>query len=238
MARQQFTLIIKALIGGLLQLVLYAVALLVPAGLVPGGTWCWPRALVFLGLYAIALETSVVILGLVAPASLAARLRAPVSKRQPRADRIATTFVVLATLGWLAFVPVDAFALKVFPSPPFDLSIAGAVLALAGFAITIAVIYQNAFAIPIVEDQSARAQVLVQTGLYARVRHPMYLGILVFHAGLALWLGSYASLLTLVVLLLALVFRIRVEEQTLRKTLPGYGSYMTRVRRRLIPGVW
>lgn len=238
MATQRFRLIAKALIGGLLQVALYAVALLVPAGLVPGGTWYWPRAILFLGLYAIALEASVVALGLVAPASLAARLSAPVSRQQPRADRVATAFLVLSTLGWLAFVPVDVFALKVFPPAPPGLAIGGAVLSLAGFAITIAAIYENAFAIPIVEDQSGRAQVLVETGLYACVRHPMYLGILAFHAGLALWLESYASLLTLVVLLSALVLRIWVEERTLRKTLPEYTGYMTRVRRRLVPGVW
>lgn len=238
MATQGFRLIIKALLAGFLQLALYAVALLLPAGLVPGGTWYWPRALLFLGLYAIALGASVVAMGLIAPASLAARLRAPISNQQPRADRVATAFLVFATLGWLAFVPVDVFALHLFPPPPSDVSVGGAVLAFAGFAITIATIYQNAFAIPIVEDQSSRAQVLVQTGLYALVRHPMYLGILVFHAGIALWLGSYASLLTLLVLLLALVFRIRVEEQTLQGTLPEYNGYMNRVPTRLIPGVW
>jgi hypothetical protein len=138
--------IVRGLVGGLLQLALFAVALVVPAGLVPGGTWYWPRALIFLGLYGVVLEAAVVTLAVVAPASLAARLSPPASKKQPTADRIATAFLVIATLGWFVF------------------------------------------AIPIVEDQTDRAQVLVETGLYARLRHPMYLGILLFHAGLALWL--------------------------------------------------
>lgn len=231
-------LIVKGLVGGLFQLGLFAVALIVPAGLVPGGTWFWPRGLLFLGLYGIVLEGSVVTLGLVAPAGLAARLTAPATKKPPTADRVATAFLVLSTLGWFVFVSVDVFHLKLLPPPPFVVSLGGAALSLAGFAIILAAIYQNSFAIPIVEDQSDRAQVLVDTGLYRRVRHPMYLGILLFHAGLALWLESYASLLTVSVILLALLARILVEEKTLRKTLPAYMAYVARVPFRLVPLVW
>lgn len=231
-------LIMRGLIGGLFQLALFAVALLVPAGLVPGGTWYWPRGLIFLGLYGVLLETSVVALAVMAPASLAARLTPPASKKQPAADHFATLFLVLSTLAWFAFLPLDVFHLKLFSPPTLQISLAGAALSLAGFAIIMAAIYQNSFAIPIVEDQSDRAQVLVDTGLYARVRHPLYLGILLFHAGIALWLGSYASLLTLLVVLSAFLARIVVEETTLRQTLPAYNEYVVRVPYRLIPLVW
>ncbi len=231
-------LIIRGLIGGLFQLALYAVALLVPAGLVSGGTWYWPRALIFLGLYGIGLAALVVTLTVVAPASLAARLTAPASVNQPQADRVATAFLVLSTLAWFAFVPIDVFYLKLLPPPSFSVALGGAAVALAGFAVISAAIYQNSFAIPIVEDQSDRAQALVDRGLYARVRHPMYLGILLFHAGVALWLGSYASLLTLTAILLALLARIVVEETTLQATLPDYRAYVARVPYRLVPLVW
>jgi protein-S-isoprenylcysteine O-methyltransferase Ste14 len=130
------------------------------------------------------------------------------------------------------------FHLKLLPPPSLDVSLLGAALSLVGFAIIMAAIYQNSYAIPIVEDQSDRAQVLVDTGLYARVRHPFYLGLLLFYAGVALWLESYASLLTLFVVLLALLARILVEETTLRKTLPDYSMYMKRVPYRLVPLVW
>ncbi len=228
----------KGLIGGLLQLALFAVALVVPAGLVQGGTWYWPRGLIFLGLFGLVLEASVVILALAAPASLAARLRAPASKTQPVADRIATAFLVLSTLAWFVFIPIDVFHLKLLLPPSLEVSLGGAAMSLAGFAIIMAAIYQNSYAIPIVEDQSDRAQVLVDTGLYAHVRHPFYLGLLLFYAGLALWLESFTSLLTLLVVLLALLTRIVVEETMLLKTLPDYSAYLTRVPYRLVPRVW
>ncbi len=231
-------LILRGLIGGLFQFTLFAAAIIVPAGLIPGGTWHWPRALIFVALYGVVLEVSIVVLALTAPASLAARLTPPASRKQPAADRLATAFLVVATLGWLVFIPVDVFHLKLLPPPSLPVSLAAAVVSLAGFGITLAAIYQNSFAIPIVEDQSGRGQVLVDSGLYAFVRHPMYLGILLFHAGLALWLESYASLLTLLVILLALLARTRVEEATLRRTLPAYGAYAARVPYRLVPLLW
>lgn len=231
-------LIIKGLVGGLFQLGLFAAALLVPAGLVSGGTWYWPRGLIFVGLYGVILEGAVVALAVAAPASLAARLTAPASTKQPVADRWVTAFLVLSILAWFVFVPVDVFQLKLFSPPSFPVSLGGAALSLVGFGLVMAAIYQNSFAIPIVADQSDRAQVLVDTGLYARVRHPMYLGILLFHAGVALWLESYASLLTLSVVLLALLARIVVEETTLQQTLPNYSAYVARVPYRLIPLLW
>ena len=75
-------------------------------------------------------------------------------------------------------------------------------------------------------------------GLYAKVRHPFYTGFLVALLGLALWLQSYAAVVGLVVVFASLVIRIRVEEQHLRETLPGYAEYMHRVQHRLVPGVW
>ncbi len=231
-------LITKGLIGGLFQLALFGAFLLVPAGLVHGGTCYWPRALLFLGVYGFILEATIVVLAVVAPASLEARFKAPFSKKQPVADRIVTAFLILSFLAWFASIPIEVFYLKLLPTPQFAVSVCGGVLSLVGFAIVSATIYQNAFAIPIVEDQTERGQVLIDTGPYAYLRHPMYFGVLPFLAGIALWLESYASLIATSVILVILIARIVVEEKVLRKTLPGYTEYMEKVRYRLVPFVW
>jgi protein-S-isoprenylcysteine O-methyltransferase Ste14 len=70
------------------------------------------------------------------------------------------------------------------------------------------------------------------------VRHPFYVGLLLFLIGLALWLESYASVLAVSVVFAALVARIHAEEKTLQETLPGYPEYMSKVRYRLVPGIW
>ena len=70
-------LILKGLVGGLFQVVLFGGLLVLPAGLMPGGTWYWDRALIFLGVYGVIMVGGIVALGVLAPDSLAARTRAP-----------------------------------------------------------------------------------------------------------------------------------------------------------------
>ncbi len=226
-------LIIKGLLGGLFQLVLFAALLLIPAG-----TWHWPRALQFLVVYAFLLLVSIIALARLAPASLEARLQVPAAKSQPMADRIITLFIVLSFCAWFVFIPIEVFRLQILPKPHPIVSVFGAVLFFAGFGIVMTAMYQNAFATPIVKDQSERGQVLIDTGLYGRIRHPFYLGMLLFLIGIALWLESYASVLVLPLVFVFLVARIFVEEKTLREILPGYIEYMAKVRYRLIPFIW
>jgi protein-S-isoprenylcysteine O-methyltransferase Ste14 len=82
-------------------------------------------------------------------------------------------------------------------------------------------------------------QTLVDTGPYARVRHPSYTGLLVFYLGLGISLDSYLSVAAAVLLpLAAVVYRIGHEERTLRRDLGEvYEAYSARTRR-LVPGIW
>jgi protein-S-isoprenylcysteine O-methyltransferase Ste14 len=223
----------KGLIGGVFQVALFAALLLVPAG-----TWQWPRAIQFLVVYFIVLSVSIVALGVVAPASLETRLQAPTAESQPAADRVATALIILAIAAWFVFIPLDVFRFRLLPPPSIGLSVLGAIVGLVGYGITFVVLLQNAFAAPIVKDQSDRGQELIDTGLYGHIRHPFYLGMLLMFAGIALWLESYAGVLALIVVFGALVVRIRVEERTLRETLPGYAAYTQRVQYRIFPFVW
>jgi len=226
-------LVFRGLIGGLVQIATIAALLLLPAG-----TWQWPRALQFLVVYALVNSVSIVALARFAPASLEARLMPPAAESQPMADRVITACLIVSLFGWLVFIPVDVFRLQLLPSPPLEVSLLGAVTAVVGYALIWTTLFQNAFAAPIVKDQSDRGQVLIDSGPYARIRHPFYLGFLLFFLGLALWLESYAGGLALLLILLPFVARIRVEEKTLQKTLPGYAEYTQRVRFRLVPFVW
>jgi len=226
-------LIVKGLIGGFFQIALFAALLLIPAG-----TWHWPRAIAFLVLYGLILLASIVALARLAPASLEARLQMPVARSQPRADRVASAFLFFSSMAWFVWIPIDVFRLRLLPPPPLWVSIFGVALLVAGFGVMMTALIQNAFAAPIVKDQSERGHVLVDTGVYSRLRHPFYLGFLVFLIGIGLWLESYASVLVLPLVFVFVVVRIFVEERTLRKTLPGYTGYMEKVPYRLVPFVW
>jgi protein-S-isoprenylcysteine O-methyltransferase len=80
---------------------------------------------------------------------------------------------------------------------------------------------------------------LIDWGPYRYVRHPAYTAILLVHLGAALCLGNALTLIVLTVpTTLALLNRIRVEEDVLRSGLGDrYSEYMTRTKR-LIPGLY
>ena len=80
---------------------------------------------------------------------------------------------------------------------------------------------------------------LVTTGVYARVRHPMYTALFAYAIGQALlfpnWIAGPACLVAFTLMFL---LRFRAEERMLLERFGrDYESYMSRTRR-LVPGVW
>ena len=78
---------------------------------------------------------------------------------------------------------------------------------------------------------------IVSTGMYRWVRHPIYLGYLITHAGFVLANPTGWNIALLIGADIALMFRAVCEEQTLARD-DAYREYMTRVRWRVIPGVF
>lgn len=78
---------------------------------------------------------------------------------------------------------------------------------------------------------------LVDRGPYGVVRHPIYTGVILFLAGIALALSWWALVATA---LLAVLFALksRVEERLLDERYPTYAAYRKRVRYRLVPFVY
>jgi protein-S-isoprenylcysteine O-methyltransferase Ste14 len=96
----------------------------------------------------------------------------------------------------------------------------------------------NTYAAPVAKIQSERKQIVISTGPYRYVRHPMYAAVIPFFAGAPLVLGSWYGLVLLPIMVPVLAVRCALEERMLNAGLEGYADYMKRVRYRLIPGVW
>ncbi len=114
----------------------------------------------------------------------------------------------------------------------------GYLLLCVGFVLSIWVYRVNKFAEPSVRIQTDRGHKVIDTGPYAIVRHPLYLGGLMMFTGIPLALGSFWALIPTAVGTLVIVVRIMLEDRTLQEELEGYKDYAARVRYRLIPGVW
>lgn len=68
-------------------------------------------------------------------------------------------------------------------------------------------------------------------GAYRLVRHPIYAGLVVFSAAIALAGGGPLHLLAFVALTALLVAKARFEERLLRERFPGYAAYAARTGR-------
>ena len=81
-------------------------------------------------------------------------------------------------------------------------------------------------------------QKVVDTGLYAIVRHPMYATTILLFLSMPLVLGSFISFLIFLVYPFIIAKRIKNEEEVLEKELNGYSDYKKKVKYRMIPFIW
>lgn len=200
------------------------------------GTLRWPSAWVFLATCVLLGPLCGWWLYRIDPALLAERLRPVLQKDQPVADKVFMSVFVVAMLAWLALIGADR---RIQSSDmPVALQAVGFALFLASTSFTMWVFRENSFAAPVVKLQAERAQRVISSGPYAHVRHPMYSGMILFFTGVPLLLGSWWGLVMVPVFAALFAIRIGIEERTLREGLPGYADYASRVRYRLLPGVW
>lgn len=96
----------------------------------------------------------------------------------------------------------------------------------------------NPFFESTVRIQSDRGQYVVDSGPYARVRHPGYVGLSLMALGGPLLLGSRWAFIPSALTVLWIAARTLLEDRMLQSELPGYAAYARRVRWRLLPFVF
>ena len=171
------------------------------------------------------------------PGLLRERLKPPVQKDQPLADKVIIIPILLLLFGGMAFMAADAARWR-WSAMSLSVQLAGCALLLATLLFMLWTMRANSFAAPVVKIQKERGQTVITTGPYAIVRHPLYFGALFYVAATSLVLGSWWGLATVPLVAIAVAVRIGIEEKTLREGLEGYDDYARRVCWRLIPFVW
>lgn len=198
------------------------------------GTTRWNGAWVWLGLLVAA---SIVMSLLLDPRILRERVSAPARRRLRAWDAVWAGAMGVSVPGWLVVMALDAGRFG-WTAPPAWARVAGAVVIAAVNVAAYFVLQANVFASPIVDIQRDTHQTVVSTGPYGVVRHPLYAAVIWFWPATALVLGSVVGLVLSPVLIGLVVVRTVLEDGTLANELDGYSEYRSRVRYRLMPGVW
>jgi protein-S-isoprenylcysteine O-methyltransferase Ste14 len=112
------------------------------------------------------------------------------------------------------------------------------IVCVLGLALFVWAAATNAYFSQIVRIQSERGHTVATGGPYHYVRHPAYIGSILFELGVAVLLSSWWVIIASGFTTTLLILRTALEDRTLKAELTGYVDYARQVRYRLIPGIW
>jgi protein-S-isoprenylcysteine O-methyltransferase Ste14 len=195
-----------------------------------------PRAWIFFGLYFVSLLLNMVILLKLNPEVIRARSEISTGKMKWW-DKI---FGVLYTAFlFLMFIvcglDVGRFQLS---SPGTEFLAVGVIIFVVGWVFVVWAMVENKFFEAAVRVQKERDHSVVSTGPYNIVRHPGYVGMILYYGCAPFIIGSLYGLIPALLLAVAFVFRTYFEDRMLYEELSGYEEYTRKVRYRLVPFIW
>jgi len=83
-----------------------------------------------------------------------------------------------------------------------------------------------------------KINIIITTGPYKILRHPMYSGFILIVIGLCFALGSLITLIFKVIRFVGLIIRTVLEAKMLQQELEGYKEYAQKTKNKLIPLIW
>ena len=123
-----------------------------------------------------------------------------------------------------------------------DFSLAWQIAALGvcvlGYALVVWATASNAYFSQVVRLQAERGHAVAAGGPYRFVRHPAYIGTILFELAAPVLLDSCWALIPGLLNVVLFIVRTSLEDRTLRSELDGYSEYASQVRFRLLPGIW
>lgn len=197
----------------------------------PAGTLAFMNGLVLMGALFLPMFIAGVVMAIKNPELLKKRL----SSKEKKKDQ--QTVVKLSGLMFIAGFILAGLGYRYgwYQLPSWVVAVASVILLLS-YAMYMEVMRENAYLSRTVEVQEG--QKVVDTGLYAIVRHPMYTATILLFISMPLILGSIYSFIVFLAYPFIIAKRIKGEEMLLESELNGYAEYKKKVRYRLIPLIW
>lgn len=202
--------------------------------LISSGDHGWPQAWLFFGLlFGMNIIFHIVV---VVPDPELYNERGSISPKTEQWDKMVLVFYALS--GYLVIILMGLDHRFGWTSFGEGLFIPGAILMAMSFALSAWSMRVNRFFSSVVRIQEDRGQMVCDKGPYRVIRHPGYFSGFLFYLGLPMMLESKIGFIFTLINIMIFVYRIFREEQVLIRGLPGYDEYRSRVRYRLLPGIW
>ena len=216
-------LLLSPIIGGILLPFFFPIA----------KDWAWVEAWIFIFMFMVFNIVIIIVINKKNPQVLRNRMK---SKKESISKAAGSDKYILPVLGisfCLVFI-VPSFDYRYnWSTVPIYVKVLGFLILMLSFYILFRSMLENAYASKVLDIR--KGQKLIDTGLYAHVRHPLYSGYALMCIGIPLGLGSWYALIPGILFLVILLVRCKFEEQMLVEGLEGYKDYMKRVKYRLIP---
>jgi protein-S-isoprenylcysteine O-methyltransferase Ste14 len=152
-------------------------------------------------------------------------------------DKIITGIMIIP---WLTLYIIAGLDIRYGWSPGLALwiHITGLITFLTGNALVSWAMIANNYFSTSVRIQYDRGHTVSSGGPYRYIRHPGYLGMIIYLLSTPMILGSFWALIPAVMTVVLFIIRTSFEDNTLKNKLEGYKEYAERVKYRLISGVW
>lgn len=212
--------------------VLGGLLLLMAVFFISAGRTDLPRAWVFFGLYFVSLLLNMVIFLKFNPEII--RARREIRGEMKWWDKIFAGFYTVFILTMFIICGLDVGRFNI-SSIGVEFFAVGIIIFAVGWVFVAWSMVENKFFETTVRIQNEKDQRVVSTGPYAIVRHPGYVGMILFYGYAPFIIGSLYGLVPALLLAFAFIFRTHFEDKTLYEEFPGYEEYTRKVRYRLFP---
>ena len=219
-------LFLEAIIKYLFGILIVGLLLFIPAG-----TFKYWNAWLFMGLLFVPMFVAGIILMIKNPELLRNRLNA--KEREIKQKQVLIFSSLMFIFGFIIAGLNFKYKWLIMPNVVITTS---SILFIIGYIFYAEVLRENTYLSRIIEVQNN--QEVIDTGLYAIIRHPMYLATIILFLTIPLILGSIISFGIFLFYQIIIAKRIKNEEEVLEKELKGYVEYKNKVKYKLIPFIW
>jgi protein-S-isoprenylcysteine O-methyltransferase Ste14 len=219
--------ILKRLIQVMMSVILIAIILLVSAGKID-----W----IYAWVYITSSLLVIIINAFIFPTELISE-RGRKKENIEKWDRLISGLI---TFPWLALYIVSGLDIRFGLSLELAswIHITGLVIFALGNAFVSWAMISNIYFSTAVRIQYDRGHTVSIGGPYRFMRHPGYVGMIIYLLASPIILGSIWALIPASLAVILFIIRTAFEDNTLKNKLEGYKEYAEKVKYRLIPGIW